>query len=228
MTKFTLRKMTNLTKAATGVAIFTATLLLSTSCSMFIPDRSFVDEMNRESDPYLQAGKDFPVVSGDTGEAYRSRDEIKKRTPASERTRKKDAESDSVKQELAQKEAEIPEEGLGQYSKDKKYLETDSDKLYYLSLNEKERPNYIKLKRQDMDEDQGKNQDFVQKRSIHSTELYLGMDKSEVLKVWGKPSRVEIAGNPKNQNERWSFVEDGNVKQIYFESGKVGGWALDL
>lgn len=208
--------------------IFGACLTLNTGCSGFLPDRSFIEEMNRDSDPFLQAGKDFPVVSGDTGEAYRSRNEVQKRTPSSERNRKQVKEQESIKQELEQKEAEIPEDYLGRYTKDKKYLPSDSDKLYYLSLSLDERGNYINLKRQDMQEDLGKGQDFIQKRSIHNGELYLGMGKPQVVQVWGKPSRVEIAGNPKNQNERWSFVEDGSVRQIYFENGKVQGWALDL
>lgn len=202
--------------------------IFASACSSFLPDRSFIEEMNRESDPYLQAGRDFPVVSGDNGEAYRSREEIKKRTPSSERSRKQNLESDSIKQELQEKEANIPEELLEQYSKDKKYLPSDSDKLYYLSLASSDRSNYIKIKSEDMAADLGKNQDFVQKHSIHAGEVYLGMAKTEVLQLWGKPNRVEIAGNPKHQNERWSFIEDGNVKQIYFESGKVQGWALDL
>lgn len=203
-------------------------LILNTGCSGFLPDRSFIEEMNRESDPFLRAGKDFPVVSGDTGEAYRSRDEIEKRTPPSERTNKKRREQESIKQELEQLEADLPEEFLEQYTKDKKYLPRDSEKLYYLNLSMPERSSYINVRKQDMQDDQGKGQDFIQKHSIHNSELYLGMLKTQVIQLWGKPSRVEIAGNPRNQNERWLFIEDGNKKQIYFESGKVQGWALDL
>ena len=81
-------------KILTTGTLLTASLLLSTSCSVFMPDRSFIEEMNRETDPYLVAGKDFPVVSGDTGETHRSREEIKKRTPASERSRVKQKEED--------------------------------------------------------------------------------------------------------------------------------------
>lgn len=203
-------------------------LLTLTSCSGFLPDRSFIEEMNRESDPVFVPGKDFKTVSGDTGEAYRSREEIQKRTPASERSREKMKEEESIRLELAQKEADIPEEYLEQYAKDKKYLPSDSDKLYYLSLSLNERANYIATKKADWQEDQGKGQDFIQKRSIHSKDLYLGMTKAQVLQAWGKPSRVDIAGNPRNQNERWVFFEDGSAKQIFFESGRVGGWALDL
>ena len=80
----------------------------------------------------------------------------------------------------------------------------------------------------DLEEELDQRRNMVQRRSIHGSELFLGMDKKEVVEVWGKPARVEIAGNPKNQNERWSFVEDGNVRQVYFEGGRVQGWALDL
>ncbi len=215
-------------KRVTVGILFAASLMLTTGCSGFLPDRSYIEEMNRESDPYFVAGKDFPVVSGDSGEAYRSKEEIKKRTPASERSKQKLQEEESLKHELEQKEADIPEQYLEQYSKDKKYLPTDSDKLYYLSLSLSERGEYIKVKKQDMQDDQTRGQDMAQKHSIRSKELYLGMNKGQVVQAWGKPSRVEIAGNPKNQNERWSFVEDGSVKQIYFEAGTVQGWALDL
>ena len=213
--------------AITG-GMFGACLIFNTGCSGFLPDRSYIEEMNRDSDPFLQAGKDFPVMSGDTGEAYRSREEVQKRTPSSERNQKQAKQQESIKQELEQKEADIPAEYIEQYTKDKKYLPSDSDKLYYLSLSTSDRGSYINAKKQDMQDDQGKGQDFIQKRSIHHDELYIGMDKTQVSQLWGKPSKVEIAGNPKNQNERWSFVEDGSVKQIYFESGKVQGWALDL
>ena len=80
-------------KIMTGIFLGLS-LLLSTSCSVFMPDRSFIEEMNRESDPFLVAGRDFPVVAGDSGEVHRSREEIQKRTPSSERNRKKQKERD--------------------------------------------------------------------------------------------------------------------------------------
>lgn len=217
-----------LTFSTLKLVLIIGSVLYLSGCAEFLPDRSFIEEMNRESDPFWQAGRDFPIVGGDTGEAYRSRSEVKKRTPSSERARKQQQEALSIKQELDEKEADLPDHLLEQYSKDKKYLPTDSDKLYYLSLAESERANYVRIKREDMAEDLGKNQDFVQKRSIHGREVYLGMPKSHVVQAWGKPTRIEIAGNPKHQNERWTFLEDGSVKQIYFEDGKVQGWALDL
>ncbi len=201
---------------------------LTSSCSLMLPDRSFIAEMEREDGGFLSPGQDFPVVSGDTGEMRRSREEIMSRTPGSERSRRLNKESVSLREELIQKEDSMTEEEAGRYAQDRKFLQTDSDKLYYLSLSPYERNSYIQTKQMDLKEDLDQRRNMVQRRSIHGSELFLGMEKSEVIDVWGKPARVEIAGNPKNQNERWSFVEDGSVRQVYFENGKVQGWALDL
>lgn len=196
-------------------------------CSMMLPERTFLEEMEREQSFY-DPGKDFPVVGGDTGEVRRSREEIMSRTPANARQKRLSAESMSIRQELAEKEERMDEEEKAEYSNDKKFLPTDSDKLYYLSLMRSERDTYIGTKEEDLREDMERGRNILVKRSIHSSELYLGMEKSDVVSMWGKPSRVEIAGNPSHQNERWSFVEDGSVKQVYFEGGRVQGWALDL
>ena len=199
---------------------------------MLIPDRSFFAEMERESDGFYNPGKDFQVVSGDTGEVGRSREEIKLRTPSSERAKQMNAETLSLAEELRTKEENLflsSNESLKErYNLDKKFLQTDSDKLYYLSLTQPERDTYIESKKLDLKEDLEQKTRMVERRSIHSSELFLGMNKEEVVKMWGKPARVEIAGNPSHQNERWSFLEDGSVKQVYFEGGRVQGWALDL
>lgn len=207
-------------------------VFVSSSCSMLLPDRSFIAEMERESDGFYNPGKDFPVVSGDTGAVGRSREEVKLRTPSSERAKKLNTEALSLSDELKQKE-EALFQGINEplkekYSLDKKFLQTDSDKLYYLSLSTPERETYIESKKLDLKEDLEQKTNMVKRRSVHSSELFLGMNKNEVVEMWGKPARVEIAGNPSHQNERWSFLEDGSVKQVYFEEGKVQGWALDL
>jgi hypothetical protein len=208
--------------------LLVSTILVSSSCSLMLPDRSFVEQMETEDDGLYNPGRDFPVVSGDTGEVRRSRAELTRRTPASERSSRLSKEAVSLTEELIQKEDKLSEEELDKYGRDKKFLQTDSDKLYYISLSPYERKTYIDSKKLDLKEDMEGTRDLIQKRSIHSGEIYIGMDKNEVMQVWGKPARVEIAGNPKSQNERWSFREDGNVKQVYFEGGKVQGWALDL
>ena len=216
-------------KTSAFKALMLASIIsLASSCSLMLPDRSYIDEMERNDDAISIPGIDFPVVSGDTGEVGRSREEVQARTPASERTKRLRSESDSLGHELVQKEAGLEEDEMERYSHDKKFLQADSDKLYYLSLSPYDRETYIATKKDDLRDDLNPKRNILSKRSIHSSELFLGMAKSEVVEVWGKPARVEIAGNPQNQNERWSFVEDGSVRQVYFEAGKVQGWALDL
>lgn len=216
-------------KIAVGKAIlFVFVTATMSSCSLMLPDRSFIAEMEREDSGFLNPGQDFPVVSGDSGSTGRSREEILSRTPASQRSQRYTKESASLREELVRKEEALTEEEAQQYARDRKFLQTDSDKLYYLSLTPYERNTYAQTIRMDLEEELDQRRNMVQRRSIHGSELFLGMDKKEVVEVWGKPARVEIAGNPKNQNERWSFVEDGNVRQVYFEGGRVQGWALDL
>ena len=60
-----------------------------------------------------------------------------------------------------------------------------------------------------------------------NNELLLGMDKKTVMKKWGRPTRIDVAGNPTNENERWSFYYNGKVRQVYFEKGVVNGWVID-
>ena len=48
-----------------------------------------------------------------------------------------------------------------------------------------------------------------------------------VVKSWGNPSKVDVAGDPKNQNERWTFYEKNKVKRVYFEKGLVNGWDIN-
>lgn len=215
------------TKSSQWFLLGVVSLTLS-SCAMMLPDRSFIEQMERESDPFFSPGRDFPIVGGDDGETHISREELNARTPASRRSSHLSKESASIREELAEREAGLEEEELSIYSRNAKYLETDSDKLYYLSLSPDERISYIRTKKNDIKEELELKSNMLAKRSIHSKELFLGMGKTDVMDAWGKPGRVEIAGNPNNQNERWTFFEDGSVKQVYFESGSVQGWALDL
>jgi hypothetical protein len=174
------------------------------------------------------AGRDFRVVGGDSGSAFRTRDEIAKRTPASDRKKKSTIEEKSLKDELLQKEGMLSENEMADYTRDSKYLPSESDKLYYLSLSNSEKAIYIGTKKQEYIDDFGNGKDLAKNRSVHAAEIKAGMSKDEVVKLWGRPAKIQIAGNPKFQNELWHFNEDGTVKNVYFEDGKVNGWALDL
>ncbi len=202
-------------------------------CGMFLAscsalDRSFIEEMDRDSEGFFAPGKDFSIVSGDTGSPYRSREEVIKRTPAGKRSQALTKEAQSLTQELIEKEESLSESDFSEYKENSKYLASESDKLYYLSLSGSEKEQYISTKKTEYFEDHGKGKDIVKSRSVHASDIYLGMSKDEVITLWGRPTRVQIAGNPKYQNELWLFNEDGSYKQVYFEEGKVNGWALDL
>lgn len=191
-------------------------------------DRSYIAQMEQDDSRFFMAGRDFPVMSGDTGNPYRTKEEIKKRTPASVREQKAQKEELSLKQELAQKEESMSEFEMAEYARDSKYLPSESDKLYYLSLSDSEKAVYIQTKKDEYNQDHGAGKDLAKERSIHAPEIYLGMSKDEVIQKWGRPTRIQIAGNPKYQNELWLFSEDGSYRQVFFESGRVNGWALDL
>jgi hypothetical protein len=51
------------------------------------------------------------------------------------------------------------------------------------------------------------------------------MSKDDVSSSWGKPMRRDVAGNPSQGNERWSYYRNGVLKYIYFAGGKVEGWS---
>ena len=69
-------------------ALLLASIFATTSsCSLMMPNRSFIDQMENSDDAILAPGVDFPVVSGDTGQVGRSREQINARTPASERSK---------------------------------------------------------------------------------------------------------------------------------------------
>lgn len=71
-------------------------------------------------------------------------------------------------------------------------------------------------------------------REIKNTNysLRIGMEKNRVKRSLGSPQQVEVAGNPKYENERWIYETkvptlDGYYEEkqvIYFEGGNVVGW----
>lgn len=202
----------------------------SSSCSMMLTEGGYFGDLgdNDDAPGFFSPGKNFNVMNGDTGIVKPSREEIKRRAPSSERQKGRNREMVSLREELEAKESALSDLEMDRYAQDRKFLPTDSDKLYYLSLDSADRRDYVGSKRGELKDSLTPSDRFLDNRSIHSNEIYLGMNKDEVLSLWGRPARVEVAGNPSYENERWSFVEDGSLKQVYFEAGRVHGWALDL
>lgn len=216
------------------------TIILSLICltgcgGMAYPDRTFIEQMDHETDGFFVPGQDFSVVPGDGGAAGRTRDEIHQRTPASVRTRKDELQDRSLKQELGAKLNALDERSYDEYVRYREFLPTDSDKLYFLNLPRNERVDYLmtrgyapEISKKYLKEKQnGRGMSYFESRAVRVNDIFHGMSKVQVQTSWGRPTRVDIAGNPANENERWSFYENGKVRQVFFENGSVAGWIMD-
>lgn len=205
--------------------------LLFSGCAGMFDTRTHLDQMERESDGWFSPGKDFSIVPGDKGEAYRSKEEILKRTPASKASRNDVRDTTSLNDELKEKEENLSENEYREYRENEGYFENVSEKIYYLNLPLSERLTYLRSKRMVPSKFNGNGYSSGPLRydTRHDTPdpVYQGMDKEDVIRAWGRPDRVDIAGNPKYENERWIFLEGNRPKYIYFESGRVNGWAID-
>ncbi len=210
--------------------ILLTVLFTMTSCAQLLSHRSYMSQMNRQDQGLFTPNQDFPVIAGDSGKVGRSQNEIKKRTPMTEKEQKRYTYNRSIDQELFQKEQGLDAQEKSLYERFKGRLGSKSDRIFFLDLNPRERREYLVemgLIRQKAKYSRG--------RSIASmafgdmsleTPIQLGMTKGDVEMSWGSPARVEYAGNPSNQNERWSFWRNGKANYIYFESGRVSGWEL--
>jgi hypothetical protein len=208
-------------------------VLMSTGCAHLFENRSFIDEMDYQEESFFTPGEDFQVMSGDSGIPYRTDQEIMERTPLTGRTAEEVRESRSLRQELLRKERKLtPKQGLI-YEEASEYFTSISERIYYLDLTPSERRNYLDLRNVKIDKEftQGQNPRrglaSLEPLGLKEKEVRQGMTKQDVLESWGRPRRVEVAGNPKYENERWSFVEDGTRRYIYFEGGNVQGWKMD-
>lgn len=199
------------------------TLVISSSCSMF-ERRDFAREMGygemMVEEPTFMAHRDFMVVAGDNGRDYRSNREIYGRTPATARTKEDRIHQSSLMKELMVLENRATEEEYSDYLKYSRHLETLSEKIYYLRLPMRERRAYMRAR------------GVGAKRTIAGYQVYtpqnglfMGMGKQEVTQKMGEPIAIDVAGNPTEENERWAFRQNGKIRYIFFEKGKVQGWS---
>ncbi len=203
--------------------IFLIGLLLSVAACSLAPQRTYLSEMEEDDASFFQPREDFPVVPGDTGRAWRTKKDWARRTPVSETTRLRQRENVSLEEDLARLEGEQSEGAARHYQQYRARLATTSERIYFLQLKSKaQREEYLR------------SRGFVSQENVmpieahwaqQQGELLLGMSKDDVKESWGRPERVDVAGNPNYENERWSYRRDGAVKYIFFESGRVGGWS---
>ena len=189
-----------------------------TACSGILSRRTFIDEMDRDRGGFFRPGEDFPVTPGDTGMAYLGREEMLRRTPAFA-----GEEELSLKDELAEREGRLSSQEYFSYQKASRHFESDSERIFFLSLSREERASYLEEKERKegrREEERGVSR-FYRKRP-----LQLAMSKGAVRRLWGLPTRIEVAGDPGEENERWTFYHNGRPRLVYFERGVVGGWLL--
>ena len=199
-------------------------MMLSTvSCSQFLTGRSYLSEMEHNNGTYFTPREDFPVVAGDTGRDWETDEERNQRTPASEEDLRADRTRRQLKQELRELEGRQSDQALAFYDKYKRNLATTSEKIYFLQLPPYERKVYLSS-RGFMQTERTPASYQAENYGARNTELAQGMSKTDVEMSWGRPSRVEVAGNPSYENERWLYSVNGASKYIYFESGRVEGW----
>ncbi len=200
-----------------------------TGCAELLTGRTFIDEMDRETDSFWVAGQDFETTAGDTGKAYRTRQEIMDRTPLDGLTREEIQQKTLLRKEIVRKVNALSDEDYNRYVSVRNSLTTDSEKAYYLNLPKYERSEYIRTKffsAYKKDSRSPASKDFGYMRAAN-TKVDMGMKKTDIMKIWGRPMQVDIAGDPRYQNERWSFYDGSKVRQIYFENGVVSGWILE-
>lgn len=201
------------------MALIILSLTLITSCA-FVPERSHLAEMEHDDSTFFEPRKDFNVIPGDEGISWRTDEVWRARTPADETQLKSEREQRVLDNHLRKLESAQSEGALKHYEQIKPHLATTSERIYFLGLRGRvEREEYLSARGISADASP------LVSRSIASQGiLNLGMSKSDVQASWGEPIRVDFAGNPQLENERWVYHANGAAKYIYFESGRVGGW----
>ena len=194
--------------------------LISCAGHRLYGQRSFTQEMNQEENFWIPS-RDFPVATGDKGPTYRNRREIMARTPASLKEKAEAREQSLLITELIRRESLLSHADLQQYALIKQELGSLSEKIYYLQLSPAERREYIKIRipRERRPSSVPINPNF-------DGEISLNMTKEEVVYRWGRPSLIEVAGDPAHQNERWIFIQLSGRRTLYFEHGLVKGWTI--
>lgn len=197
--------------------------LLATSCA-FMSERSYSDQMENMEDGMFIPNRDFQVVAGDSGEASLSRKEILRRTPASRLEKEKLFENFALEEELVQLEEEQSGGMAEHYARYREKLKNNSERIYFLKLNTvRERDEYLASK--GFFEGKHSNVSPQEEDAISHHEIAQGMTKDAVLKSWGKPASIEVAGNPKYENERWVYKKNRRYEYVYFEGGQVEGYS---
>ncbi len=118
------------------------------------------------------------------------------------------------------------------YSKVLPYLESDQEKVDYLSIPSIEGRQAWVIRNKIWSRAKT-DKDFLD--VVESQDLTLGMNQELVKKSWGDPESVEYSGNPIYRNEKWRYVRDvpsahgykRQLRHVFFEGGRVVGWETE-
>jgi hypothetical protein len=194
-------------------------------CSMLLGSRKFIDEMENSGD-FFEAGEDFRVTVGDEAPNGRTMEQIYARTPSSSPDKRRYVQTQKLSEELQYLESRQTQLMARHYEMYRHELSNISEKIYFLRLGTLgERENYLRSR--GIVADHYSSDKALISRAIQTRDIIVGMTKQDVISSWGRPSRVDVAGNPRYENERWSFYERGNLKQVFFENGRVQGWVVE-
>lgn len=200
--------------------LFSISILLSlSSCADLQLGRNFMAAMEQDDTSFFNPEKDFPVVAGD-----KAWSDTPSRGPASEEDLMNDRASRALRAELRSLESAETDESASLYSEYKDKMRSTSEKIYFLKLPLHERKEYLMTRGFIKEPEKQMFAPHERVFAIRKNDILMGMTKMDVMESLGKPLRVEVAGNPRNENERWLYRMNGGTKFIYFESGKVGGW----
>jgi hypothetical protein len=204
-------------------ALLLLSLLNLGGCGQFQTHRSYLSEMGHDDSSFYSPENDFPVMAGDTGRWWTSENDRRARTPASEEDVKRGRHERSLEAELHRLESQQSEDSFAFYQKYRDKMSSTSERIYFLQLPSFERADYIQYKGL-AEVSSSVYSAFESRQAIRQADILLGMSKDDVLESWGRPARVEVAGNPSFENERWLYSTNGATKYIYFEAGRVEGW----
>lgn len=121
-------------------------LALLTSCSSWVHQRTYIEQMEREDERFFRPGEHFAVVVGDSGQRYRSSEEIQARTPATQRSERMSLYQRSAEEELRLRVNGLSAEEYQAFQVHRPYLSSIGEKIYYLELSHSERQEYMRLR----------------------------------------------------------------------------------
>jgi hypothetical protein len=195
------------------------------SCDSLLIHREHEDVMDNEGESLFQPNKDFPVLSGDPGKKQMTKEEWDERIPKNKEEKKQFSQVQMLQKELSDLEDNLNDHEYEHYQLHKEKLSSISEKIYFLKISSIKQRDFFLFNKGKLDTFTQVNTDVRQ--AIRERSVVVGMSKEAVMQSWGRPVRVEVAGNPRWENERWSFLEYGKMKTVYFERGVVSGWDMD-